>query len=237
MSTVPDDVFSHSTSARPSWLKSPEPRALHVVDQRNGIGVGFQILEGGAFDPEEVDMALMLLGLRRRYFGDGVVALDCGANIGVHTIEWARRMNGWGEVIAIEAQERVFYALAGNIAINNCFNARAVHAAVAAEVGAINIRRPNYLRPGSFGSLEHLSRAAAGRQAGPTLRARLAYPARAYLAPELAARGHIRLRVMPSGTYMCSLRLLAGNEVADRRLRGLLFLFRRPAWRTSKPNR
>jgi FkbM family methyltransferase len=125
-----------------------------IVDQRAGIGVGFQILEGGMFDPEEVDMALTLLGLRRRYFGDGVVALDCGANIGVHTIEWAKRMNGWGEVIAIEAQERLFYALAGNIAINNCFNARALHAAVAAEVGAMNIPSPDYLRPGSFGSLE-----------------------------------------------------------------------------------
>src|SRR3984893_15738398 len=126
----------------------------HVIDQRSGIGVGFQILEGGVFDPEEVDMALMLLGLRRRYFGDGVVALDCGANIGVHTVEWAKRMSGWGEVIAVEAQERLFYALAGNIAINNCFNARAVHAAVAAEVGTMNIPSPNYLRPGSFGSLE-----------------------------------------------------------------------------------
>jgi FkbM family methyltransferase len=125
-----------------------------IVDQRAGIGVGFQILEGGMFDPEEVDMALSLLGLRRRYAGDGVVALDCGANIGVHTIEWARRMSGWGEVIAIEAQERLFYALAGNIAINNCFNARAVHAAVAAEVGVMRIPSPDYLRPGSFGSLE-----------------------------------------------------------------------------------
>jgi FkbM family methyltransferase len=66
----------------------------------------------------------------------------------------AAKTDPWGEVIAIEAQERVFYALAGNIAINNCFNARAVHAAVAAEVGTMNIPSSNYLRPGSFGSLE-----------------------------------------------------------------------------------
>jgi FkbM family methyltransferase len=124
-----------------------------MVD-RGGIGVGFQILESAMFDPEEVDMALSLLGLRRRYFGDGVVAVDCGANIGVHTIEWARWMQGWGEVIAIEAQERLFYALAGNIAINNCFNARAVHAAVASKVGMMKIPSPDYLRSGSFGSLE-----------------------------------------------------------------------------------
>lgn len=125
-----------------------------MVDERSGIGVGFQILEAASFDPQEVDVALSLLGLRRKYFGDGVVALDCGANIGVHTVEWANRMHGWGQVIAIEAQERLFYALAGNLAINNCFNARALHAAVAAKLGTMRIPTPNYLEAGSFGSLE-----------------------------------------------------------------------------------
>src|SRR5215475_8213397 len=125
-----------------------------MVDQRSGIGVGFQILEGSAFDPQEIDTALSLLMLRRQYFGDGVVALDCGANIGVHSVEWAKRMSGWGRVVAIEAQERLFYALAGNIAVNNCFNARAIHAAVAAKAGTMRIPTPDYLNPGSFGSLE-----------------------------------------------------------------------------------
>ena len=125
-----------------------------MVDERTGIGVGFQILEAGSFDAPEVDMALSLLMVRRQYFGDGVVALDCGANVGVHTIEWAKRMSGWGQVLAIEAQERVFYALAGNIAVNNCFNARAINAAVAAKSGVMRIPTPDYLSPGSFGSLE-----------------------------------------------------------------------------------
>jgi FkbM family methyltransferase len=125
-----------------------------MYDATSGIGVGLKILENGAFEPEEVDMALWLLSLRRRHFGDGVVAVDCGANIGVHTVEWAKHANGWGQVIAIEAQERVFYALAGNIVINNCLNARAMHAAVAARTGTIRIPTPDYLSPGSFGSLE-----------------------------------------------------------------------------------
>ncbi len=116
-----------------------------MIDEKRGFGVGFQILEGAAFDPQEVDMALSLLDLRRQYFGDGVTALDCGADIGVHTIEWAKRMSGWGQVIAIEAQERLYYALAGNIAINNCFNARAIHGAVAAQSGSMKIPTPDYL--------------------------------------------------------------------------------------------
>jgi FkbM family methyltransferase len=117
-------------------------------------GVGGQILENAAFDPAEIEMVLTLLRCRRRYFGDGVLVIDCGANIGVHTIECAMAMTGWGAVLAIEAQERLFYALAGNIALNNCFNARAINAAVAAADGAMRVPVPDYLSFGSFGSLE-----------------------------------------------------------------------------------
>src|SRR5215475_1961537 len=125
-----------------------------MVDDRRGFGVGFQILQSGSFDPGEVRLALDMLALRRKHHGDGVVAIDCGANIGVHTIEWAKAMAGWGSVLSIEAQERIYYALAGNIAINNCFNAIAVHAAVSNESGVMQIPSPNYFVPSSFGSLE-----------------------------------------------------------------------------------
>ena len=126
----------------------------HALDANRVYGVGIELLQSGAFSPAEINLSLGLLDLRRRYFGDGVFAIDCGANIGVHTVEWAKHMTGWGSVTAFEAQERVFYALAGNIALNNCFNARAVHAALAARAGTMKIPSPDYLRPGSFGSLE-----------------------------------------------------------------------------------
>jgi FkbM family methyltransferase len=117
-------------------------------------GVGIQLLDVGSFDKAEVDLAFKLLELRRRYFGDGVVAIDCGANIGVHTIDWSKRMTGWGQVTAIEAQERIFYALAGNIAVNNCFNARAIYAAISSACGSMKIPILDYQQPASFGSLE-----------------------------------------------------------------------------------
>ena len=106
------------------------------------------------YDPDEVNLLLRALDLRRQCYGDGVVAIDCGANVGVHTVEWAKHMTGWGAVLAIEAQERIYYALAGNIAINNCFNARAIHAAVSERAGTMKIPVPNYLAAASFGSLE-----------------------------------------------------------------------------------
>jgi FkbM family methyltransferase len=117
-------------------------------------GVGHVLLSGAIWHPSEVGFLVRLLASRRTHFGDGVVAIDCGANIGVHSLEWARSMTGWGSVISIEAQERIFYALAGNIALNNCFNARAIFAAVSATVGTLRVPTPNYLAPGSFASLE-----------------------------------------------------------------------------------
>src|SRR5229473_1828699 len=132
----------------------------YVKQDGSGFGVGFEILQTSTYASKEVALVTGLLAVRRQHFGDGVVAVDCGANIGVHTIEWAKTMTGWGSVLAIEAQERIFYALAGNIAINNCFNATAIHAAVGAEPGVMRIPRPNYLRPASFGSLELKQRVA-----------------------------------------------------------------------------
>ena len=126
----------------------------HFVERNSAYGVGFQLLNTTSYDAGEVDLLLKLLDLRREHYGDGVVAVDCGANIGVHTVEWAKHMSGWGSVLAFEAQERVYYALAGNIAINNCFNARAIHAAVTSQPGTMKMPNPNYLVPASFGSLE-----------------------------------------------------------------------------------
>jgi FkbM family methyltransferase len=125
-----------------------------MVDRENGYGVGFQLLSTSSFDREEVSLAVSLLRKRQQYFGDGVTAVDCGANIGVHTIEWARAMTTWGSVYSFEAQEKVFYALAGNVILNNCLNVTARHCAVGAIEGRIRIPTPNYLKASSFGSLE-----------------------------------------------------------------------------------
>ncbi len=126
-----------------------------MVRDNKGFGVGYDLLNFSQYEPREVAIAQELMLLRRKHFGDGVKVLDCGANIGTHTIPWARHMTGWGDVTAIEAQERVFYALCGNIAVNNCFNARAINAAVGCiDGGMMRIPVPDYQEYGSFGSLQ-----------------------------------------------------------------------------------
>lgn len=123
-------------------------------DDIGWYGVGYRVLNDSVFEQDVIETINDLLLEQRDCYGDGVVALDCGANIGTHTIAWAKHMNGWGKVIAFEAQERVFYSLAGNIAINNCFNARAIWSALGAEQGSILVPQPDYCKPSSFGSLE-----------------------------------------------------------------------------------
>jgi len=127
---------------------------FHTIASGQSYGVGFQILNFGCYDPGEVAEVLTLLKQRREVVGDGMVVVDCGANIGVHTLEMANYMNGWGRVLAYEPQERLFYALCGNIALSNSFNVSAFNFAVGAECGTSKIPVPNYHKPASFGSLE-----------------------------------------------------------------------------------
>jgi FkbM family methyltransferase len=140
----------------------------HTQSDGQGFGVGFKILNESSHEFGEISIAAFILESRRRLFGDGVVVLDCGANIGTHTVSWARQMTGWGSVIAIEAQEKIYYALAGNVAINNCFNVRAIHAAAGDKIGSMRIPNPDYFMPASFGSLE-LKPAKKPEQIGQTI--------------------------------------------------------------------
>lgn len=115
-------------------------------------GVGCDLMEWAEYRREEVEACFAYI-LRACGRGSPVIALDIGANIGTHTVPWARRMHGWGEVIAIEPQERIFYALAGNITLNNCFNARALWAAAAAKSGEMTVPVLDHTQPANFGGL------------------------------------------------------------------------------------
>jgi FkbM family methyltransferase len=138
----------------PFMLLSTEHGAMIMSRLDYQPGVTNQIFDSGMHEPFEVACILELLELRRKNYGDGVFAIDCGAHIGVHTVEWSRLMTDWGWVLAIEPQERLYYALAGNVALNNCFNAQAIRAAVGNTDGVINIPKLDFLQPARYGSLE-----------------------------------------------------------------------------------
>lgn len=126
---------------------------VSVNDLNQGFGVGWDLVETAEYEHDLAEFLTDILDARRVDHGIGVVAIDCGANVGAFTLRWAKEMTGWGRVIAIEAQERIFYCLAGNIALNNCLNARAVCAAVGAEDGTMLAPVPDYNKHCSFGSI------------------------------------------------------------------------------------
>jgi len=132
------------------------PMIINRNDYRpkDNCGVSAQIMRNSCYEQSNVDIYLTLLNARHLLYGDGVVAIDCGANIGVYTLEMAKTMQGWGSVISFEAQEKVYYALAGNVILNNCLNVTAKLCAVGAECGKINIPEVNYLLPSNFGGFE-----------------------------------------------------------------------------------
>jgi len=121
----------------------------------NVYGLGYRLLENGVYAEQELNTLAKLLFYKKNVCGDGTVVLDIGANIGTHTVSLSKFCTGWGKVIAYEAQPRVFYALAGNIALNNCFNAEAHNVAVGdKDTEAIRVPYVDYTIPTSFASLE-----------------------------------------------------------------------------------
>jgi FkbM family methyltransferase len=118
-------------------------------------GVGLMLFEEGAHEMDGVQHILGLLNERARMMfpGDHLVYLDIGANIGTHTIPISKALGDRGIIFAFEPQERVFYALAGNVALNNCRNTRAMWMAVAERTGTIEVPLLEHWAPANFGGL------------------------------------------------------------------------------------
>ena len=77
---------------------------------------------------------LQVLG---RLISTGDWVLDVGANIGTHTVFFARAVGRKGRVVAIEPQSTVQHVLHANIALNDFENVRVVAAACGAERGKV----------------------------------------------------------------------------------------------------
>jgi FkbM family methyltransferase len=108
---------------------------LMIVDRHElawPSGVVAMLASQGAYEPEEMTLLREII----RYLPRGTVALDIGANIGVHTLEFARATSAAeGAVVAFEAERMSFQMLAGNVAMNNHMNVECHHVALGAAAG------------------------------------------------------------------------------------------------------
>lgn len=84
----------------------------------------------------------------------GQIVIDVGANIGVQTLFFAKKVGPEGCVLAFEPQRLVFHALCGNMAINSITNVHCWNAAVGDAVGEIFVPRVDQESPIDLTSLE-----------------------------------------------------------------------------------
>ena len=123
------------------------------IINRNDLGVGWQLSTYGTYDPNELNAIKELFKILRKS-SSNLVALDIGANIGVHSVILAEQVGSEGRVYAFEAQRIVFNMLAGNIALNSIQNVICFHNAVSDRSEFIDIPIFDYGKPMSIGSVE-----------------------------------------------------------------------------------
>jgi FkbM family methyltransferase len=115
---------------------------LMIVDRHElaqPSGVASMLASRGVYEPEEMSLLREII----RYLPRGTVVLDIGANIGAHTLEFARATNpAGGTVHAFEAQRMLFQMLCGNLAMNNHMNVECHHLALGATPGELSQTAP-----------------------------------------------------------------------------------------------
>jgi FkbM family methyltransferase len=129
------------------------PLIVNALD----TGLGMHVLKTGTHEQGIINLGLNIIHKQLELRPHGLNVLDVGANIGINTVAWGKALLIdnviTGTVTAFEPQERNYYALAGNIALNNLLNTRAIMAAVTTKSGKIKIPVMDHSLEGSFGGL------------------------------------------------------------------------------------
>lgn len=76
----------------------------------------------------------------------GMVALDIGAGIGLHSLFLARKVGPAGRILSFEPRRLMFQTLCGNMAINSISNVHCWNAAVGGYMGEITVEPQDHQR-------------------------------------------------------------------------------------------
>ena len=95
--------------------------------------------------------------------------IDVGANVGVHSLAFARRGRLGAAIIAFEPQGPVCGLLAANMAANGCANVKAIRAGVGAKAGVMRTPDVDYGARANLGAVALLPEGAPGGQPVPVV--------------------------------------------------------------------
>ena len=118
-----------------------------MIYNKNDQYVGRSLNDYGEFSQEEVDVFEALLS-------PGMTVIDVGANIGTHTIAFARIVGSKGTVFAYEPQRMVYYTLCGNVAVNNLSNVYCLQNAIGNSEGRVDIPELDAHKSQNWGELQ-----------------------------------------------------------------------------------
>ncbi len=98
----------------------------------------------GAWSPAEAEFFAHLLP-------EHADVIEVGAHIGTHTLPLAKHCRK-GQIIAYEPQRPIYYALAANLALNDCLNVHAKNTAVGDQNGRIALQTSAYDARWNYGN-------------------------------------------------------------------------------------
>jgi FkbM family methyltransferase len=130
-----------------SYLKLKQCRHGAMLFFSNDTYVGRSLDMYGEFSEEE-------MYLFNQIIHPGMTIIDAGANIGAHTIYFAKKTGSNGRVFAFEPQRVLYHVLCGNLALNLHYNVTAINAALGPQSTQLTVPTIDYTRDGNFAGLE-----------------------------------------------------------------------------------
>jgi FkbM family methyltransferase len=130
----------------PPFHRSAECRYGTLLFNKNDRFIGKALELYGEYSEGEID-------LFRQIVEPGTIVLEVGANIGTHTLFFARQVGHDGLVIAFEPQRLVFQCLCANMALNSVTNVQCRQQAVGSAPGEIKVPVLDPSREQNFGAL------------------------------------------------------------------------------------
>jgi FkbM family methyltransferase len=116
-------------------------------------GVANELLGTSKHEQEEIDQVLHILQQLHTQYGDFDI-VDGGANVGCWTLQLAKACTGWGTVYSFEPQKRLYHALVGNVALNNCHNVTPCLAALTEVSRQVSVPQLPVDRPANYSTLQ-----------------------------------------------------------------------------------